>query len=81
MGSGNGDNVNWDNLEQWCRAIHQGELDGIEAREDGFVDTDAVIYAAHEMARNGKNVEWEDCKVQLNLLRLVAGRLNPNWLK
>ena len=73
--------INWDNLEKWCMDTHQGELDGIAIREDGFEDVDAVVQAALNMARNGRNVAWEDFKIQLKPLRLLAGRLNPNWLK
>lgn len=73
--------MNWDNLMVWCQHIYTRRLPRIPAkREPGMFW--AVVNAASEIAHKAsRRGTWEDCRLQLEGFRLVAGKLNEEWLK
>ena len=73
------DGLNWNNLVNWCSAIHSGELADLEIVQDPSPEM-AVIQAATTVARISRSLSWEEVIGQLKVIQVMAGIIDEGWL-
>ena len=76
--------LNWQNLMEWCYYVWEGELNTLtskDGQDPGPVAT--AICAAYKIAKlsRAELTSWESCQLQLEALRMVAGRVGSKWLE
>ncbi|KAK4503839.1 hypothetical protein PRZ48_004754 [Zasmidium cellare] len=79
-----GRGARWGNLLDWCRVVQKYGC-GLLPMPENLKDNDymTVVVAAHQIAiaHAGGRGSWEMCLRNLQALRMVAGRVNNEWLK
>ena len=64
---------------EWCRAIWAGETRRLRP-EFATGPEESVVAMAHCIAHGSRAKSWEECRVQLETLRVVAGHVDVEWL-
>ncbi|KAK3723184.1 hypothetical protein LTR37_001907 [Vermiconidia calcicola] len=76
---------NWGNLMKWCFEIFDDPASTSSmqpAHNDNINASVAVVCAAHQITLNVcQQSTWREVKAQLNALRMVAGKVDKEWLR
>ena len=68
----------WDNLMIWCYYIVTKAIPAPHKKENDS-KLSSVMFGALGIAFHTEG-SWEECKLQLDEFRVVAGKLNKRWL-
>lgn len=66
--------VVWHDLVQWCKAVWAAKVPGLELTSNSYLEL-AIIRAALNIARMGRDLPWLEVLSQLEGVRIIAGSL------
>lgn len=71
----------WTNVLEWLKAAYEGEVNGVELRNDGHGDSATHVVARMFAILDDESLEWEEVERILGGMRMAAGVYDPAWLE